>query len=119
MIQFAYPAYLLLLLLVPLLVWWWLSQRRNALRYPTTTLLTRLPMGWTRFARYGGAVLRGVSLACLIVALAGPRFPDLRTRIDTEGIAIVMVVDVSGSMGEPDFDWNGEPITRLDAVKRV
>jgi len=30
-----------------------------------------------------------------------------------------MLVDVSGSMAEPDFDWNGENITRLEAVKRV
>jgi Ca-activated chloride channel family protein len=30
-----------------------------------------------------------------------------------------MVVDTSGSMAERDFDWNGEPISRLDAVKRV
>jgi len=29
------------------------------------------------------------------------------------------LVDVSGSMAEPDFDWNGEPISRLEAVKRV
>ncbi len=31
----------------------------------------------------------------------------------------MMVVDASGSMAERDFDWNGEPISRLDAVKRV
>jgi Ca-activated chloride channel family protein len=55
----------------------------------------------------------------LIIALAGPRWPDLHTRIETEGIAIVMLVDVSGSMGERDFDWCGEPITRLEAVKKV
>ncbi len=53
------------------------------------------------------------------MALAGPRWPDLRTRIDTEGIALVMLVDVSGSMAERDFDWRGEPIGRLDAVKKV
>jgi Ca-activated chloride channel family protein len=55
----------------------------------------------------------------LIIAQTGPRWPDLHTRIETEGIAIVMLVDVSGSMGERDFDWRGEPITRLDAVKKV
>ena len=55
----------------------------------------------------------------LALALSGPRWPDLRTRIDTEGIAIQMLVDVSGSMAELDFDWNGQTITRLEAVKRV
>jgi Ca-activated chloride channel family protein len=55
----------------------------------------------------------------LVLALAGPRWPDLRTRIDTEGIALVMAVDVSGSMAERDFDWDGEPVSRLEAVKKV
>ena len=55
----------------------------------------------------------------LAVALAGPRTPDLRTRIDAEGVAVMMLVDVSGSMATHDFDWQGEPISRLDAVKRV
>jgi Ca-activated chloride channel family protein len=64
-------------------------------------------------------VLRALAMVCLAVALAGPRWPDLKTRIETEGIAIVMVVDVSGSMAEPDFDWHGEPMSRLGAVKKV
>jgi Ca-activated chloride channel family protein len=64
-------------------------------------------------------MLRGAGLLLLIVALAGPRWPDLRTRITTEGIAVMLVVDVSGSMAERDFDWQGEAVSRLDALKRV
>jgi Ca-activated chloride channel family protein len=64
-------------------------------------------------------VLRAAAMLALVIACAGPRVPDLHTRIDTEGIALVLVVDVSGSMAERDFDWNGLPITRLDAVKKV
>src|SRR5207302_9160074 len=52
-------------------------------------------------------------------ARAGPRWPELRTRVVTEGIALAMVVDVSGSMAEADFLWKGERITRLEAVKRA
>jgi Ca-activated chloride channel family protein len=70
-------------------------------------------------ARWGGALLRGLALVLLTVALAGPRWPDLDSRVQTEGVALVMLVDVSGSMDEPDFNWRGQPITRLDAVKRV
>jgi Ca-activated chloride channel family protein len=55
----------------------------------------------------------------LLLALAGPRWPDLRTRIAAEGIAIVLVVDVSGSMAERDYDWRSERISRLEAVKRA
>src|SRR5438067_13913474 len=117
MFHFANPSYLLLALVVPPLLWWWLRQRGGALRYPTTGLLAGLPGGRGRWARYGGAGLRALALLLLVAAVAGPRWPDRRTRIDTEGIAIQTVVDVSGSMAGPDFDWDG-PISRLDAVKR-
>jgi Ca-activated chloride channel family protein len=117
--QFTNPLVLLLGLLIPPLVWWWLRQRRAALRYPATGWLTGLPAGRSTRARWGGALLRGLSLLLLILALAGLRWPDLRTRIPTEGIAIVMVTDVSGSMAEPDFDWQGQPISRLEAVKKA
>jgi Ca-activated chloride channel family protein len=63
--------------------------------------------------------MRAAALVALILALAGPRWPDLRTRLPTEGIAIVILVDVSGSMGEVDFPWFDKPVSRLEAVKKV
>ena len=119
MIEFANPLNLLFLPLAPLLVWWWLRRPRGALRFPATDALAALPAGRGRWARWGGASLRGAGLSLLIVALAGPRWPDVHSRIDAEGIAIQMLVDVSGSMAEPDFDWDGKPISRLDAAKKV
>ena len=117
--QFVYPVYLWLLLLVPLLFWWEWQRRRSALRYPSIDGLRSLPAGKARWARWGSAGLRSLALLLLILATAGPRWPDLRTRIETEGIAMVMLVDVSGSMAEREFDWYGEPITRLEAAKRA
>lgn len=117
--HFANPGYLWLTLLVPLLLWWTLHQRRSALRHPAVGELAGLSFGRARLARWGPGVLRSLALLLLAIALAGPRWPDLHTRIETEGIAIVMLVDVSGSMAERDFDWRGEPIARLEAVKKV
>jgi Ca-activated chloride channel homolog len=119
MLPFANPAYLWLMLLVPPLLWWWLRRRRNALRHPAVGVLAGLPAGKARRARWGPGILRSLALLLLVLALAGPRWPDLHTRIETEGIAIVMLVDVSGSMAERDFDWRGQPIRRLEAVKKV
>ena len=119
MSYFATPAYLLLALLVPPLLWQWLRRRRSALRHPALGDLVSLPPGRARMARWGPGVFRTLALLLLVVALAGPRRPDLHTRIETEGIALIMLVDVSGSMAERDFDWRAEPITRLDAVKKV
>ncbi len=119
MLQFAHPWFLLLLLSIPPLMWWWLRRRGSALRFPAVGMLKELPRGRGKVARWGGAAFRALALVALALAVAGPRWPDLRSRIETEGIAMVMVVDVSGSMAEPDFTWQGGKISRLDAVKRA
>jgi Ca-activated chloride channel family protein len=119
MFSFASPAYLLLLLAVPPLVWLHLRQRGRAVPHPSLALFAGLPVGQSRLARHGGLFLRVLALVLLAVALAQPRWPDLRTPLDTEGIAIVMVLDASGSMGERDFDWNAQTVSRLEAVRRV
>jgi Ca-activated chloride channel family protein len=119
MIQFAHPWLLLFALALPLLVWRWLRRRHAAVRYPDTELLARLPSGRGKAAHRWGTGLRAATLILLVLALAGPRFGDLRTRIPTEGVAIEMVLDVSGSMATPDFDWGGQPVSRLEAAKRT
>jgi len=117
--SFANPSCLLLLLGVPLLIWWWLRRRGSALRFPSVGILQGLPHGRGRVARWGGAIMRAAALVALALAVAGPRWPDLHSRVETEGIAIALVVDVSGSMAEPDYTWQGSKISRLDAVKRA
>jgi Ca-activated chloride channel family protein len=119
MFHFASPPFLLLLFAVPLLAWWWLRRRRAALRYPDTGWLTELPAGRSRLAARGGAALRGTALTLLVIALAGPRWPDRGSRIPIEGIAIGMIVDASPSMAERDFDWQSLPLSRLEAAKRA
>ena len=52
-------------------------------------------------------------------ALTGPRAGDKNSRVRREGIAIVMAVDVSGSMRALDLSEKNQELTRLDAVKRV
>ena len=60
-----------------------------------------------------------MALLALVLALAGLRRPDASSRIETEGIAILVLVDVSKSMDKDDFEWQGRKISRLEAVKRV
>jgi Ca-activated chloride channel family protein len=115
----AHPWLLLLLPLAPLAAWAWRRRRRPALRYSDVRLVADLPPGRSRRARFGGAALRAAGIAALVIAIAGPRWPDRGSRLPAEGIAVVMVLDVSGSMGERDFLWSGEQITRLEAAKRA
>jgi Ca-activated chloride channel family protein len=119
LVTFTEPFWLLSLLAVPLLVWWWLRQGRAALRYSAASLLMCLPRGRGKYVRRTGAGLRAAALVFLIIGLAGPRWPDPGTRIPTEGVAIAMVVDTSGSMANQDYVWDKQPISRLDAVKKA
>jgi len=64
-------------------------------------------------------VLRSLALALLVVCLARPEKGIEQTRIYAEGIAIQMVVDLSGSMENQDFAVSGRRTTRLEAVKKV
>ncbi len=118
--HFAHPAWLWLLLALPPLLWQWLRQRGPAVRFPGTAWLRPLPGSRRgRWVRWATVTLRGLALALLVVALAGPRWPDPGSRLSTEGIAIVILVDVSGSMGERDFDWHGQPVSRFEAAQQV
>src|SRR5215213_6782231 len=118
-LEFAEP-WFLLLLPVPLALWLWRRRSsRAALRYPGVALLDGVPR--SPLPRIVGELLRLAALVCAVLALAGPRTPDLRTRLPTEGIAIVFLLDTSGSMEEPTFVWDAgtSPISRREAAKRA
>src|SRR5260221_12616409 len=97
--QFSQPGFLWLAPLAFLMAWWWQRWPRPALRYSDARLFAGLPSGRAHRAKWGGALLRSVACLALIVAISGPRRPDLQTRLPAEGIAIVLALDVSGSMG--------------------
>src|ERR1700731_2669304 len=105
MVNFSNPLLLLLIPLAGLTVWRWLRRPRAALRYPDIQALAPLKEHRRDVALWTSAGLRGAVLVLIVTAMAGPRWPDRRTRITTEGIAVQMVVDNSGSMAEKDFDW--------------
>ena len=65
------------------------------------------------------ALLLGLAVLCLAIALAGPRTGDATTKVKREGIAIMLAVDRSGSMDARDFVRNDPEVSRLDAVKQV
>ena len=60
-----------------------------------------------------------LGLALVIVALARPQRGIEEFRLQTEGIAIQMCIDRSGSMAALDFNLDGRQVNRLDVIKRV
>ena len=119
--RFSNPEFVWLAPLAAVVAWWWLRRRRPALRFADTRLFDGIPAGRPRRARWGGALLRGLAALSLIAACAGPRRPDEQTRIPADGIAVVLALDISGSMVEQDAIWNpGSPlVSRLEAAQRA
>ncbi|MBC7965606.1 MAG: VWA domain-containing protein [Fuerstia sp.] len=118
--MFASPWYFLLLLLVPLVAWRLFAPRRRlAVRFSSVNLAKQLtPTLRQRMAWLPGVLTIGAVLA-MIVGLAQPREGREQTVTDSEGIAIEMVVDRSGSMQAMDFQVDGEHVDRLTAIKNV
>lgn len=66
-----------------------------------------------------GAVLPLLAWLALVIALAGPQISRTSDLLPASGRDIVLVIDLSGSMQKQDFQLDGQPISRLDAVKRT
>lgn len=115
--QFANPGYLfLLILLLPAIAWyvWKQSKAQASLQVSTTSPFQKLPRSWKEYLRHVNFALLCGALALTIVALARPQSSDSWSQSNTEGIDIVLSLDVSNSMQFEDFRPN-----RLEASKDV
>ena len=126
---FAQPWVLwLLLLLIPLAL---LRRRRgtsSAVVYPGVPFMRHLLRKPSTLAGRVGAVLLWLSAAALLIALARPQWKNEYQEQKVSGIDIMMVCDLSGSMGSQDMvfritDKNGrernQQVDRLTAAKYV
>ena len=99
---FEYPRLLWLLVIPALLVLHYLylefSQRHPHLRVSTSVPWTVKGRSFMAFFRHVPFMLRIFALAMVIVAIARPRSSEQMERVDTEGIDIILAMDVSTSM---------------------
>lgn len=66
-----------------------------------------------------GLLLAALAWGLLVIALAGPQLDRQTALTEASGRDILLALDLSGSMEKRDFSLDGQPISRLDAVKRV
>ena len=120
MMIFRHPYFLLLLLLVPALVWLRHARRRQApLTFSDGAALLGLPRSpWLALRRLPPALF-AAGLVFLVVAAARPQTGMSESRVETEGVDIVLVVDTSTSMRADDFSTATKRMDRLDAAKSV
>lgn len=114
---FANPEVLYALAIIPLLiVWYFRRQARNTsdLRYSTLLPFATIRPTLRERMRHLPFLLRLAAIALLIVALARPQTTSSGENIYTEGIDIVLLFDISGSMLAEDLRPN-----RIEAARQV
>jgi Ca-activated chloride channel homolog len=116
--EFKDPVFLWSLLLAPLM-FWFATRAHGSVKYSSIAVAQMARPSWRVRLRWLPGGLCALAVACLAIALAGPRSGDSTTRLKREGIAIMLVVDRSGSMDARDFVEGDYSINRLEAVKRV
>jgi len=117
-LEFRDPIFLAFGLLAPLV--YWLAARSPAVvKYSSLRLLAGAPASWRVRLLPLPALCLALATLALSIALAGPRTGDANSKVFREGIAIMLVVDRSGSMNARDFVADDASIDRLRAVKQV
>jgi len=111
----------LLLLIVPLIAWyvWKQSSIQASIRLSSVKGFARTPKTYKYYLRHAPAVLRMLTLAALVIALARPQSTDNWSNTSTEGIEIVIALDISGSMLAEDFTPNRLEAAKKDAIRFI
>lgn len=116
-IEFAHPVFFWLLLLIPLMIWWTIRTGRKwqgSLQVSSLQGLKGLPVSWKVRFRPLLPALRIIAYIALVIALARPQTSNTSESIDSEGIDIVLSIDISGSMLAEDLRPN-----RMEAAKKT
>lgn len=116
--RFANPIFLILLSAIPLLIWDYFRRgkgREATVIFSDTSIVKDIRPGFRARYRHLHVILRMAALFILILAFARPQAGQKEEEIITEGIDIVLTLDISGSMRAEDF----KPQNRLGAAKEV
>lgn len=116
-VVYANPKYLyLLLLLIPLVGWYIYKLRKMQATFKMSSSFAfdKAPSTIRVYLRHFPFLLRLIAIVLVIIVLARPQSINSSDVSNSEGIDIVMALDISGTMLAQDF----QP-TRLEAAKKV
>ena len=112
------PYYFYLLILIPIIIWYrYFRRKRNyaPLVYSNTAMISKVGHGSGLWPRYISPLLKVLAIVLIIFTLARPRLARSFEEVKTQGIDIILTLDVSGSMRAEDF----KPENRLYVAKEV
>lgn len=115
--EYANPKYLyLLLLLIPLIGWYIFKLRKMQATFKLSSgyAFEKAPSTLRVYMRHFPFLLRVIGIALVIIVLARPQSVNSSDISKSEGIDIIMALDISGTMMANDFSP-----TRLEAAKKV
>ena len=116
-IEFANPEFFYgLIIIIPLVIWYILKDKKShtSIQISSLRAFDKMPKTYKFYLRHIIFALRMIILALLIVILARPQTTDNWEDKTTQGIDIVIALDISSSMLARDFKPN-----RLEASKDV
>lgn len=106
----------LLLGLIPMALWYFLRHKKNSasIQVSGTSAIRKAPMTLRHYLRHLPFVLESAAIVLFVIALARPQSSTSWENVTTEGIDMVISLDISTSMLAMDFSPN-----RLEAAKKV
>jgi Ca-activated chloride channel family protein len=116
-LRFANSYFLFLLVLVPLIGWWYFQRQKGrgaTLRFSHLSVIKSVHRVSAVRARHVLFVLRLLVLSLLILGFARPQSGIKGEEVITQGIDIILAMDVSSSMLAEDIKPN-----RVEATKQV
>ncbi len=116
--RFANPPFLILLGIIPLLIWDYFKRaklREASIIFSDISIPKSMRPGFRVKYRHAPMILRMAAIFIFILALSRPQAGQKEEEIITEGIDIMLTLDISGSMKAEDF----APQNRLGAAKDV
>ena len=120
MFIFASPMFLLLLLAAALILFLKLRKKnRSHIKVSSLKGLENTSYSFMVTLSKLVPILKISGLIFLILALARPQFGDKKISVTTEGVNIILALDLSESMRALDFKKDNKIVTRLEAVKGV
>ncbi len=114
---FAQPYYLLLLLLILPITAWYIVRRKKhhaTMQVSNSFSLEKAGKTWKTRLQHLPFILRMIAMALVIVVLARPQSTNSWQNVTTEGINIMLTLDISSSMLAEDLKPN-----RMEAAKSV
>ncbi len=118
MFRFANPEFLVLFAIIPVLIFWYIKRNKRAsatLRYSNLGIIKTVKKSPVKRYRHLLFVLRLLVISLIIVGFARPQSGRHEEKVTTEGIDIILAMDISSSMLAEDF----KPKNRIEAAKTV